>query len=192
MTSPFRALAAVAARWRPAEGDGLEHLDLRPADGMVVAGGVIIGARGGLPYGVRYRIVCDAGWATRAVDIEATDGRGLHLAADGAGRWSDGDGRRLVAFDGCIDVDLAGSPFTNTLPIRRLDLTPEHGAVELRMLYVPFRSFAPAVDEQRYRCLAPGRYRYEAVDRSFAADLTVDADGLVIDYPGLFRRVPSP
>ena len=32
-------------------------------------------------------------------------------------------------------------------------------------------------------------YRYEAADRSFTADLTVDEDGLVIDYPGLFARL---
>ena len=92
--------------------------------------------------------------------------------------------------DGCIDIDLAGSPFTNTLPIRRRDLGPDVGAVEFRMLYVPFQTFEPTVDEQRYRCQRPGLYRYEAVDRSFAADLSVDEDGLVIDYPDLFHRIP--
>ena len=51
------------------------------------------------------------------------------------------------------------------------------------MLYVPFQTFEPTVDEQRYRCQRPGLYRYEAVDGSFAADLSVDEDGLVIDYP---------
>jgi hypothetical protein len=36
----------------------------------------------------------------------------------------------------------------------------------------------------------PGRrYRYEAVDGSFARELEVDARGLVVTYPGLFRRV---
>jgi hypothetical protein len=58
------------------------------------------------------------------------------------------------------------------------------------MLYVPFATFEPAVDGQRYRCLKPGLYRYEAVDRTFTANLTVDEDGLVIDYPTLFHRVP--
>jgi hypothetical protein len=43
-----------------------------------------------------------------------------------------------------------------------------------------------------YRCLQPGRlFRYQALDRSFAADLSVDEDGLVIDYPTLFERVES-
>ncbi len=60
------------------------------------------------------------------------------------------------------------------------------------MAYVPFDTFKPVVDEQRYRCLEQDRlYRYEAVDRSFTADLTVDEDGLVTDYPGLFTRIQS-
>ena len=37
----------------------------------------------------------------------------------------------------------------------------------------------------------PGRHvvRYEAIDGSFAADITADADGVVIDYPGIARRL---
>ena len=42
------------------------------------------------------------------------------LRADGAGNWTDADGTPLPALQGCVDVDLSGSPFTNTLPIRRL------------------------------------------------------------------------
>lgn len=37
-----------------------------------------------------------------------------------------------------------------------------------------------------------GRYRFESLEHgvpSFTADLPVDREGLVLDYPGLFRRV---
>ena len=34
-----------------------------------------------------------------------------------------------------------------------------------------------------------GLYRFLSLDGGFTADLLVDADGLVLDYPGLFRRV---
>jgi hypothetical protein len=189
--SAFRPLAPLTARWRPEGGDGLEHLSLGPAGDGIVADGVIVGGRGGVPYGLRYRAVMDSNWTTLSLDIDTTDGRGLHVRSDGAGSWSDANGRSLLELDGCIDIDLAGSPFTNTLPIRRAGLSPETGAVEFRMLYVPFATFEPTVDEQRYTCLEAARlYRYEAVDRSFSADLTVDDDGLVVDYPTLFHRVP--
>lgn len=186
----FPPLTAVTARWRPVFGSGLEHLDLRREGDDVIAEGVIVGGRDAPPYGVHYRIRCDARWRTQMLHVHTTAGLTLHLAADGNGRWSDGDGNEMARLDGCIDVDLAGSPFTNTVPIRRLALRPEDGPRELRVAYIPFTTFEPAVDEQRYRCLeADALYRYEAVDRSFAADLPVDRDGLVIDYPTLFVRV---
>jgi hypothetical protein len=186
----FPPLTAATARWRPVSEPGLAHLDLRRDGDDMIAEGVIVGARGAPSYGVHYRILCDARWRTQMLHIHTTAGLTLHLAADGDGHWSDGDGNELARLDGCIDVDLAGSPFTNTLPIRRLELRPEDGPRELRMVYIPFSTFVPAVDEQRYRCLeADTLYRYEAVDRSFAADLPVDSDGLVTDYPSLFVRV---
>jgi hypothetical protein len=49
---------------------------------------------------------------------------------------------------------------------------------------------AVATDRQRYTCLEPNRrYRYESLDSDFTRDIEVDEDGLVVTYPGLFRRV---
>jgi hypothetical protein len=186
----FPPLTLASARWRPVAGDGLEHLDLRHDGDDIVAEGVIVGGRGAPPYGVHYRLVCDAAWRTRLLHIHTTAGRSLHLTADGEGHWADADGRPQPHLDGCIDVDLAGSPFTNTLPIRRLEPKPEDGVHELTMVYIPFATFEPITDGQRYTCLQAGAlYRYEAADRTFTADLPVDEDGLVTDYPGLFVRV---
>ena len=46
---------------------------------------------------------------------------------------------------------------------------------------------------QRYTCLERrpdvARYLYESIESGFRAELTVDADGLVMEYAGLFRRV---
>jgi hypothetical protein len=48
-------------------------------------------------------------------------------------------------------------------------------------------------EPQRYTCLEKsdrgGLYRFLSLDGEFTADLPVDAGGLVLDYPGLFRRV---
>ncbi len=188
----FRPPRPLTARWRPAEAEGLEHLDLRLEDGAIIVDSVVIGNRGGVPYGLRYRLVCGGDWVTRSLDITTTDGRSLNLRSDGEGEWTDGEGWPIAHLDGCIDVDLAGSPFTNTLPIRRAALLADGDAAEFRMAYVPFDTFKPVVDGQRYRCLEQDRlYRYDAADRSFTADLTVDEDGLVTDYPGLFIRVPE-
>jgi hypothetical protein len=186
----FRKLKSRSVRWRPVEGAGLEHLTVRSEGAAIVARSVVIGQRGGRRYGARYTIVCDADWWVRSLELDTTEGRRLRLSSDRDGNWTDDDGCRLTALDGCIDIDLAGTPFTNTLPIRRLDLDPEQGAIELAMVYVPFDTFTPIVDGQRYQCLEKDLlFRYEAADRSFAAVLAVDEDGLVLDYPTLFERV---
>jgi hypothetical protein len=163
-----------------------------PADRDLIARGVIVGAKNGTPFGVHYTIICDGKWATQRLDLESTDGQALHLRADGTGGWRDARGVRLRNLDGCVDVDLEGSPFTNTLPIRRTQLSPADGPLALKVLYVPFDSFTPFSDAQVYRCLESGRrYRYAAADGTFAADMTVDHDGLVVDYPPLFHRAST-
>jgi hypothetical protein len=186
----FRPLLPRTVRWRPLEGEGLEHLNLLAASQGVRAHGVVIGERGGSPYGARYRIECDPQWRVRSFEVETTSGKRLSMQSDGAGHWRDERGAPQPEFNGCIDIDLAASPFTNTLPIRRLNLAPAGGTAELSMLYIPFDTLEPTRDGQHYTCLERERlYRYEAQDRSFTADLPVDEDGLVIDYPALFQRV---
>ena len=88
-----------------------------------------------------------------------------------------------------IDVDLSATPFTNTLPIRRLGLRGGQ-AETIRVVYVRFPGLEVTLERQRYTCLEPGRrYRYESVDSDFTREIEVDPDGLVVTYPGLFRRV---
>ena len=85
-------------------------------------------------------------------------------------------------------MDLPITPFTNTLPIRRLALAAGASA-EIDVVYVRAPALSVEVDRQRYTCLEPmRRYRYEAVDGSFTAEIEVDSRGLVVMYPELFRR----
>ena len=189
----FSSLPHKTVRWRPLHGEGLEHLTIAPteeAGAAVRVDSVVIGDRGDRPYGVRYRIDCDRRWHVLSFLVETTTGARIDLKSDGEGHWRTQADTPLPAFDGCIDIDLAGTPFTNTLPIRRLGLTPKDGTVNLTMLYIPFDTFEPFPDGQNYTCLQEDRlYRYEAADRSFSAELPVDEDGLVMDYPTLFKRL---
>ncbi|MBE7184704.1 MAG: putative glycolipid-binding domain-containing protein [Methylobacterium mesophilicum] len=187
MFQPLRHTRTV--RWEPADGQGLEHCTVEPFADRIEIRSTVIGDRGNRPYGVFYRIRCDLSWRVLDFSVSMADGLTLALSSPEPGRWLDAKGAPLLDFDGCLDIDLAGTPFTNTLPVRRLSLSPDQGRVELEMLYVPFDSFVPVRDGQRYTCLRDRLYRYEAADRSFSAELPVDGDGLVMDYPGLFRRV---
>jgi hypothetical protein len=44
---------------------------------------------------------------------------------------------------------------------------------------------------QAYTRIAARKYRFENLESGFRAELSTDADGLVIDYPDFFERVPD-
>jgi len=180
----------ITARWRDWSGESLQHLVLTQGADAIIAEAVVVGEEEGDRFGARFRITCDAAWRTRRVEVDmaGADHR-LDLHGDGAGHWRDGAGAKLPALDGAIDVDLPLTPFTNTLPIRRLNLGVGQSA-ELRIVYIVLPAFAVTVSAQRYNCLEPlRRYRYEALDSDFVREVEVDSDGLVVTYPGLYRRV---
>ena len=115
--------------------------------------------------------------------------RRIELASDGAGSWSDGSGARLTQLDGAIDIDLTVTPFTNTLPIRRLDLQ-EGKSADIVVVYIDLPELSLTTDPQRYTCLESGRrYRFESLDSDFVREIETDEHGLVVTYPGLFRRL---
>lgn len=179
-------------RWKSLEGEGTELLTLeRDADGLD-ATGVVVGERGGQPYGLVYRVRLDNAWRTRSVRIDRPDGGpGLALEADGLGHWRRADrDEPLAHLDGCIDVDIAATPFTNSLPIRRLAWM-QGDSHDFSMAYVALPDLAVSAVAQRYRCLeARRRFLYEGLFRGFRAELAVDEEGLVLDYPGTFARLP--
>jgi uncharacterized protein len=189
----FRSSVEREVVWVPWEGLGLEHLRLLTSDGGVGANGLVIGLEAGRPFRIGYEVRCDRRWRVREVRATAPDLERpvLELLADGEGNWKGRDGERVPELDGCIDVDISATPFTNTLPIRRLGLEPgESTDVDVAYIRVPELLVGP--ERQRYGCLEAkadgGLYRFEALPSGFTAELPVDAEGLVIDYPGLFRR----
>lgn len=175
-------------RWSSEEGGGVEHLafDAR-IDGYYVES-VLTGERNGVPYGLFYRIRTDLKWRTLHAWLKVMGGAELELNGDGEGNWHDGHGLVLTALNGCIDIDIAATPFTNTLPIRRLQLA--QGAREIiPMAFISTPDLQISRVEQAYSCIEPdAEYRYEGIDTGFAAELKVDADGLVVDYPTMFTR----
>src|SRR5829696_3754474 len=182
--------------WAPWEGPGLEHLRLVTSDGGVVAIGLVIGLEAGRPFRISYEIRCDGRWRVREVRVATPDSERpvIELLANGEGRWNGRGGEPVPELDGCIDVDISATPFTNTLPIRRLGLKPGESE-ELTVTYVRVPELLIGAERQRYGCLEAradgGLYHFEAMPSGFTAELPVDGDGLVIDYPGLFRRVWS-
>jgi hypothetical protein len=113
------------------------------------------------------------------------------LLGNGSGRWSV-DGRAAPELDGCLDVDLEASAFTNALPIRRLRLA-EGADADAPAAWVRAPTLIVERLEQRYRRVEAGddgfSFDYAAPDLSFRAALSCDLSGLTLDYQGLATRV---
>jgi hypothetical protein len=177
-------------RWSAWDGceAGLEHVDVRPADGGLDISGVVIAQEDETQFGLSYRLKLDALWHTREVQLRTTSGHVLHLESDGRGHWQE-NGKQQPALQGCIDVDIQATPITNTLPIRRLDLETGE-SMDIRLCYITVPNLTVFASNQRYTATEAGSlYRFESLEDGFAADLPADADGFVLDYPGLFRRL---
>jgi uncharacterized protein len=73
-----------------------------------------------------------------------------------------------------------------------LSLNSDESA-EVKVVYFTIPGMQVSVAHQRYTCLeasnAGGKYKFESLDDGFTAVIAVDGDGLVEDYPELFKRV---
>jgi uncharacterized protein len=182
----FPSTTRRVLRWRPLDGTGLEHLELTEEADRVVARSVLIGEREGLAFGLRYEVELSPGWVVRSLTVERVDGAGLRLESDGRGRWRR-DGEGAPELEGCIDIDLSGTPFTNSLPIRRCGLAPGEPR-RFRMAWVPLETLRPFADGQVYTRLGERRVRYQSQDGAFERVIETDGEGFVTLYPGLFER----
>ncbi len=181
-------------RWTPWTGTGLEHNRIEIADtGFVAVHGVVAGAAGA-PFGLTYYLNLSPDWSFISLALFPIDAVSSSiLLHHRSGSWRDANrgasDQHIPELSPCLDIDLAFTPLTNSLPIRRLKLGAGE-AKEMMVAHLSAPDFRPKAVEQRYTCIEPmRRYLFESLDSGFQAELEVDEDGLVVDYPGLFRRV---
>ena len=195
-----------ATAWVKDEPFGVEFAELDVAEQHMSASGVAIGT-GPVPYRLDYELETTKGFVT--VRLRATSrGEGwrreLDLRRDADGSWTvaaDEDGQLALppaggdtaGLRGALDCDLGRSPVTNMMPILRHGLLDGGGPIDFNMAWVAVPALAVQPDGQRYRHIGSAAdhrvIRYEAIDGSFAADIIVDLDAVVIDYPAIARRL---
>jgi hypothetical protein len=192
MTKPLRRTVCWMPTWnKERERVGLEHLLLtdQAADGAILGLDEEHGA-----FRLTYQLQWSPSWQIRDARLLLATARGtrsLHLQADGEGHWRRGDGHSLDALEGCRDIDIWPTPFTNTFPIRRTPLQVGERR-EFLMAWVFGLDLTVHAQPQAYTRIAERVYLFENLDGSdFKAELPVDEDGIVIDYPELFLRVSA-
>jgi hypothetical protein len=146
------------------------------------------------PFRLAYDLAWDPEWRLREANlVVVTSGRTqtLGLRANGVGKWTYADGKPFAELDGCIDIDIWPTPFTNSFPMRRIPMATG-SRHEFRMAWIDATTLTVVAQPQAYTRLEERLYRFENLDGSnFQADLRVDADGFVLDYPEFFERINS-
>ncbi len=178
--------------WEQLVEKGLEHLVLEQ-DKAIVADSLALGVIDGTAYRITYQILCDLSWRVERVRVEDLLGdKARVIIQNDEGIWSNENDHPIEALKGCTEVDIRITPFTNTLPIRRLKMAL-HESREISVVYFSLPDLTVSRLDQKYTFLSQGKdhsvYKYESLNSGFTRDIKVDADGLVIDYPGIFKLV---
>jgi uncharacterized protein len=164
------------------------------ADGSGSLTGCTTAVEGGDAFAVEYEIVLDDRSYTRSARVVSRSSTGRSVAtieADGRGHWTI-NATPATHLDGCLDIDLESSALTNAFPLQRLHLSPGEQA-DAPAAYVRALDADVQRLEQHYRRLddvaGRSRYAYYAPAFDFRCEIVYDSTGLVVDYPGIARRV---
>lgn len=164
------------------------------------------------PYRADYRLDAAEHFVTRSFEVTATGSgwsRWIRLRQHGGGHWEvasehSGEsgmappGAEASSLEGALDPDLAFSPLTNLLPVRRHDLHLQNGSADFLMAWVSLPDLSVKPSAQRYEHVrregrgSVVRYLDRGLFAGFTVDLTLDEYGLVTLYPGLARAVGRP
>jgi hypothetical protein len=181
--------------WRRLDTRGYERASIHEhseLDRWLLVGNAWFVAADGEPCHLHYNVSCDLQWRTQHAEIYGWIGRTpyrFEIWADSQCRWTSKQ-VEIPSVAGCVDLDLAISPATKTLPIRRLDLAVgEEAEVRAACLRFPELTLEPL--DQRYKRLVEATYRYQCDGARVVADLRVSQDGFVLNYPGLWTSEPE-
>ena len=185
VTTPLTAFPAdgYTARWQRWDHDGDETLTLRwENEGWTATGEV---GREAVTYVIRLSATWQVSQFLLFRDMEEPD---LWLGTDGAGRWGEINGAHRPDIDGCADIHLPCTPFTNTLPIRRLRLDVGDSA-EVITASIDVETLGVARIKHRYRRLGLRRFEHSDLDTGVTAEFDIDEYGLAHDLSDRFRRI---
>lgn len=145
-------------------------------------------------YSAAYTLTTDEVGVVERLTVRVIRARGeqhVTLSRSEEGIWlvDHGQGAARTNFGGALDVDLQFSPLFNALPVRRLNLHRVSAKHDLAMAFVSLPSLEVSRVAQTYCTVSLGEPAVVSISTdSLETELTVDSDGLVLEFPGLARR----
>ncbi|WP_280312900.1 putative glycolipid-binding domain-containing protein [Nocardia abscessus] len=179
--------------WRAHDATRMESVRVQLNGNRIRAAGRMIGGASGEhpAFSASYDLVTDENGVTKRLSLRTTTAAGerhASIARDEENYWLvDAGGNHVRStFAGALDVDVVLSPFFNTLPIRRYDLQHAVEDVQVPVVYVRLPDLLVQEATLIYSSAADGISVLSPVS---SATVTVDADGFLLDYPGLAERI---
>ena len=177
-------------RWRGTDGRTLEAVTILHEPGGVRVRSQYLDA-GPKPFSVRYDWILNGNWETRSLSVYMTQDAQRDLAIErvDAASWRV-DGSVRSDLDGCEEVDLSITPFCNTLALRRFRSASGLSG-NLTALYVSFPDLVCSSSRQRYEQIDEETFKYFdlGAHQGFQARLSIDSNGFVRSYEGLFELI---
>lgn len=176
-------------RWQGLYYNSTEECSIETSADKIVIKSSITGEHKKTTYHANYTIKTDSSWHTVSFEVECSFNKTQHRISgvhEKSGWMINNQFRK--EFSSCIDVDITLTPLTNTLPINRLSL-PIDQSRQIDILYINVFENKVYPVKQQYTRKTETIFNFQNVPNDFEADITVDADGYVTNYPKLFKRL---
>lgn len=194
MPEAQRASAPRMYTWISETGRVIEQVRVVPLGEVSRARGRIVSAAHSdhIAFTLEYEAEVAADHSLRRLRLTTTTEeyeRTIDLVCDADGSWlldDPSDTRSRVGGEGVADVDVTYSVFFASLIIRRLGLDSQPGSEVARVLSVD--SLTLEVMEDTVTMSSDDEHVY-GITATASTSATVDSDGMILDVPGLSRRV---
>lgn len=177
--------------WKGLLYNSLEYFQISEIGDTFFVKSKIIGTYDNQVYFVEYVLNIDKEWnvSNFNIEFEINGKRKKITAVKNKNEWNI-NGDINIQFTDIDFIDISLSPFTNTLPIRRLKLNGSQ-EIEIKVIYIDILNGLIKPVNQKYKRNNSFNYKYKNIPNDFEADIDVDEFGLVTFYPALFERVTS-
>jgi hypothetical protein len=183
---------AVKVVWRNEEIYGCEYLKIEDkTESLVVQSTVIyVDEKKTNAHNLTYYVELDEHWLTKRVSINVDKINNLELHTDGDGNWFNTGGESINSLNGAIDIDISATPFSNSLPINRINWSINQ-IEHFHMVYISVPTLEIKKVPQSYQYIhKKGELRYfQYRCYDYETIICVDSNGLVVDYPNAFSRI---
>ena len=173
--------------WRRLDTPGHDACQLRSSTVGWQLDGTAVFRHDESPARLDYSLTCDRSWLTQQGHVSGWIGSrviDLRVARD-AGVWTL-NGEVIEGLGECLDLDLAFTPATNLVQLRRMALA-EGDAADAPVAWLDASTGTLELLRQRYERRSETTYWYEAPRFGYAALLEVTPTGFVRRYPGLWE-----